>query len=138
MLQAFEIPKYNFIPDYVYNLPFTEWFMVYGGIVLVSNTLQRYAFLTLPPWCIREVDTLERSQRDADSSQGIQRPHYPLVRPPPLFRHLDPRPRLPLPPTHHSAPPSHSLCLLHRSDQRLFCRSNHCRAPDQEPGVPYV
>ncbi|KAI4091309.1 MAG: hypothetical protein LQ344_004168 [Seirophora lacunosa] len=27
MLQAFEIPKYNFIPDYVYNLPFTEWFM---------------------------------------------------------------------------------------------------------------
>lgn len=42
MLQAFGLPKYSFIPEYVYNLPFTEWYMVYGGIVLVSNTLQRY------------------------------------------------------------------------------------------------
>ncbi|KAL8916460.1 MAG: hypothetical protein Q9208_008492 [Pyrenodesmia sp. 3 TL-2023] len=40
MLQAFGLPKYSFIPEYVYNLPFTEWYMAYGGIVLVSNTLQ--------------------------------------------------------------------------------------------------
>lgn len=41
MLQNFGIAKHSFIPDYIYNLPFTEWYMVYGGIVLVSNTLQR-------------------------------------------------------------------------------------------------
>ncbi|KAL8752717.1 MAG: hypothetical protein Q9184_005648 [Pyrenodesmia sp. 2 TL-2023] len=40
MLQVFGLPKYSFIPEYLYNLPFTEWYMVYGGIVLVSNTLQ--------------------------------------------------------------------------------------------------
>ncbi|KAI4175137.1 MAG: hypothetical protein LQ343_001898 [Gyalolechia ehrenbergii] len=41
MLQTFGIANHAFIPDYVYNLPFVEWYMVYGGIVLVTNTLQR-------------------------------------------------------------------------------------------------
>ncbi|KAI4122699.1 MAG: hypothetical protein LQ341_007280 [Variospora aurantia] len=57
MLQTFGIAKHSFIPDYIYNLPFTEWYMVYGGIVLVSNTLQRYAFPTLTIRCTRENNT---------------------------------------------------------------------------------
>lgn len=41
LLQTLGVAKYSFIPDYVYQLPFTEWYMVYGGIVLCLNTLQR-------------------------------------------------------------------------------------------------
>ncbi|KAL8800622.1 MAG: hypothetical protein Q9200_007192 [Gallowayella weberi] len=40
MFQTLGVSKYEFIPNYVYNLPFNEWFMVYGGFVLVFNTLQ--------------------------------------------------------------------------------------------------
>ena len=40
-LQTFGIAKHGIIPDYIYELPFNEWFMVYGGIVLVFNTFQR-------------------------------------------------------------------------------------------------
>ncbi|KAL8937585.1 MAG: hypothetical protein Q9216_004360 [Gyalolechia sp. 2 TL-2023] len=40
MLQTFGIANHAFIPNYVYNLTYVEWYMVYGGIVLVSNTLQ--------------------------------------------------------------------------------------------------
>ncbi|KAI9846738.1 MAG: hypothetical protein M1838_001167 [Thelocarpon superellum] len=34
------VAKHAFIPDAVYNLPFTDWYMVYGGAVLVFNTVQ--------------------------------------------------------------------------------------------------
>ncbi|MCJ1245646.1 hypothetical protein MMC30_002850 [Trapelia coarctata] len=40
MLHTLGVPKSALIPDYVYNLAFNEWYMVYGGIVLVANTLQ--------------------------------------------------------------------------------------------------
>ena len=42
MFQTLGIANHDFIPDYIYNLPFNEWYMVYGGFVLVLNTLQRY------------------------------------------------------------------------------------------------
>lgn len=42
MLNTVGISKYEFIPDYVYNMPFNQWYMVYGGIVLVFNTVQRF------------------------------------------------------------------------------------------------
>ncbi|KAL8671674.1 MAG: hypothetical protein Q9168_003822 [Polycauliona sp. 1 TL-2023] len=32
MFQTLGIANHDFIPDYVYNLPFNEWYMVYGGI----------------------------------------------------------------------------------------------------------
>ena len=41
MLQTVGIPKIAMIPDYIYNLPFTQWYMVYGGLVLVFNTVSR-------------------------------------------------------------------------------------------------
>ena len=44
-LQTLGIAKHGIIPDYVHELPFNEWFMVYGGIVLVFNTLQRLVFV---------------------------------------------------------------------------------------------
>lgn len=39
MLQTIGIENYSFIPDYVYSLAWNEWYMVYGGIVLVFNTV---------------------------------------------------------------------------------------------------
>lgn len=47
MLQTFGVPENGLIPEYFYKLPFNEWYMVYGGIVLVFNTLQRYDSYTL-------------------------------------------------------------------------------------------
>ncbi|KAI9822197.1 MAG: hypothetical protein M1826_000506 [Phylliscum demangeonii] len=32
-------PKQRFVPREVYELPFTDWYMLYGGVVLVFNTL---------------------------------------------------------------------------------------------------
>ena len=46
MFETIGFAKGGIIPDYIYELPFNEWFMVYGGIVLVFNTLQRSAFPT--------------------------------------------------------------------------------------------
>lgn len=41
MLPTIGIPDYKFIPDFLYNLHFNEWWMVYGGAVLVFNTISR-------------------------------------------------------------------------------------------------
>lgn len=43
MLQTLGVAKHDLIPDYVYKLPFTDWYMFYGGVVLVMNTVQRLA-----------------------------------------------------------------------------------------------
>ena len=43
MLQTVGIGKHEMIPDYFYEMPWNQWFMVYGGLVLVGNTVQRYA-----------------------------------------------------------------------------------------------
>lgn len=42
MLETIGIAKNGLIPDYIYRLPFNEWYMVYGGLVLVFNTVSRY------------------------------------------------------------------------------------------------
>lgn len=41
MLETVGIAKHGIIPDYVYELPWNQWYMVYGGLVLVANTVQR-------------------------------------------------------------------------------------------------
>jgi ethanolaminephosphotransferase len=46
MLRTIGIPNYPFIPDSLYEMPFNEWYMVYGGLVLVYNTVWRYADLS--------------------------------------------------------------------------------------------
>lgn len=38
-LKTLGIPKYGFIPQELYDLPFTLWYMFYGGVVLVYNTV---------------------------------------------------------------------------------------------------
>ncbi|KAI9833300.1 MAG: hypothetical protein M1819_003695 [Sarea resinae] len=40
MLQTFGIAKHGFIPEVLYDMPFNEWYMVYGSVVLVFNTVQ--------------------------------------------------------------------------------------------------
>jgi len=40
MLGTMGIPKYSFVPEYIYELPFNEWYMIQGAVVLVLNTVQ--------------------------------------------------------------------------------------------------
>ncbi|KAG0650365.1 putative CDP-alcohol phosphatidyltransferase class-I family [Hyphodiscus hymeniophilus] len=40
MFRTVGIPKSALIPNYLYELPFNEWYMIQGGIVLVLNTIQ--------------------------------------------------------------------------------------------------
>lgn len=49
MLATLGIAKHDFIPEYIYNLPFNQWYMVYGGIVLVFNTTERQLHPSIPP-----------------------------------------------------------------------------------------
>ncbi|KAH0399258.1 sn-1,2-diacylglycerol cholinephosphotransferas-like protein, partial [Aureobasidium melanogenum] len=39
MLATLGMPRYDFIPAIVYDLPWTDWYMVYGGVVLIFNTV---------------------------------------------------------------------------------------------------
>ena len=41
LLQTIGLEKTAMIPDAVYEMPWNEWYMVYGGLVLVFNTAQR-------------------------------------------------------------------------------------------------
>ena len=41
MFRTIGIPKSAAIPDLMYELPFNQWYMFYGGVVLVLNTVQR-------------------------------------------------------------------------------------------------
>ena len=41
LLESVHVPHYSFIPNSVYNLAWNEWYMVYGGVVLVFNTVTR-------------------------------------------------------------------------------------------------
>ena len=43
MLQTIGVSKHEMIPDYFYAMPWNQWYMVYGGLVLVANTVQRCA-----------------------------------------------------------------------------------------------
>ncbi|RDL36135.1 CDP-alcohol phosphatidyltransferase [Venustampulla echinocandica] len=40
MFRTVGIPQYAFIPEYVYEMPFTEWYIVQGGVVMGFNTIQ--------------------------------------------------------------------------------------------------
>lgn len=48
MFRTVGIPKYEIIPEYVYELPFNEWYMVQGGVVLILNTIQSFVSAPLP------------------------------------------------------------------------------------------
>ncbi|KAI2639288.1 Choline/ethanolaminephosphotransferase [Xylaria nigripes] len=54
MLATFGVPDSLGIPDYLYELSFTEWYMVQGAIVLVYNTFG----------CARNVITARRARGD--------------------------------------------------------------------------
>jgi len=49
MLQSIGVPHYAIIPNSVYELPWNEWYMWYGGIILVFNTIQRCIFQLCNP-----------------------------------------------------------------------------------------
>ncbi|KAI9805373.1 MAG: hypothetical protein M1833_005826 [Piccolia ochrophora] len=40
VLRTVGIPKHDLIPEELYESPFVSWFMFYGGVVLVLNTVQ--------------------------------------------------------------------------------------------------
>lgn len=41
-LETIGIAKHSAIPDSIYEMPWNEWYMVYGGLVLVYNTIERF------------------------------------------------------------------------------------------------
>jgi ethanolaminephosphotransferase len=41
MFEAIGIPDSKLIPDVIYNLAWNEWYMVYGGLMLILNTWWR-------------------------------------------------------------------------------------------------
>ncbi len=41
LLKSIGVDKSGFIPDTLYKFAWTDWYMVYGGVVLVFNTAQR-------------------------------------------------------------------------------------------------
>jgi ethanolaminephosphotransferase len=41
MLETIGVPKLALIPQAVYNLAWTDWWLGYGGIMLVFNTISR-------------------------------------------------------------------------------------------------
>jgi ethanolaminephosphotransferase len=41
MLQSLGVQNRDLLPDVLFNLAWNEWYMVYGGIVLVFNTISR-------------------------------------------------------------------------------------------------
>lgn len=43
LFAVFDVPSNIGIPSYIYNLSFTEWYLVQGSIVLVLNTLESSA-----------------------------------------------------------------------------------------------
>lgn len=45
LLQSLGVKPYEWIPTSAYKLAWNEWWMIYGGLVLVFNTYQRYAIL---------------------------------------------------------------------------------------------
>ena len=47
MLSTIGVPKFGFIPDSIYELDWTVWYMAYGGLVLVFNTVQSYVNVSL-------------------------------------------------------------------------------------------
>ncbi len=48
MFETVGIPKQPWISDTVYNWRWNEWYMIYGGVVLVFNTIQRLLSTFLP------------------------------------------------------------------------------------------
>jgi ethanolaminephosphotransferase len=41
MFKTIGVENYDWFPQYVYNLAFIDWYIVYGGVMLVLNTLWR-------------------------------------------------------------------------------------------------
>jgi len=44
MLAALHVSKSPMIPDWIYNLAWDEWYMIYGALVLIYNTVARYVY----------------------------------------------------------------------------------------------
>lgn len=56
MFESIGLSKGSGIPESIYDMPWNEWYMVYGGIVLVFNTVQRYTLSPDPaPTCYPRI-----------------------------------------------------------------------------------
>ena len=52
MLYALGVPKVEWVPERAYEADFGDFYMLYGGLVLVFNTVERYVwFLALKLAC---------------------------------------------------------------------------------------
>ena len=53
LLKSLGAESHGFLPDAVYNLAWNEWYMIYGGVVLIFNTYQRYFNISLHHFPLR-------------------------------------------------------------------------------------
>lgn len=86
MFQTLGVANHDFIPDYIYTLPFNEWYMVYGGFVLVLNTLQRYfppllyfVIVRIALTCVSSPSAYNVMQHRRKASKDPVEPLYGLV-----------------------------------------------------------
>lgn len=41
LLETLGVENHPLIPDIIYNVEWNEWFLIYGGVILIGNTIQR-------------------------------------------------------------------------------------------------
>lgn len=95
MLRTIGVPKYDFIPEFIYELPFTDWYMVQGSVVLILNTVQ-----SLVPSFPSMYSTSNHPKiPECHQSPPRQRRQVPLRtrRSLPIRHHLDTCSSIPLP-----------------------------------------
>ena len=81
MLESIGVEKQSAIPELIYNLSWNEWWIFYGGVVLVFNTLSRYLrALHWPPnitnilTSIQHVLSVRKEQK-----KSLDQPLYGLI-----------------------------------------------------------
>lgn len=124
MFRTVGIPKTAFIPEYIYELPFNEWYMVQGGVVLVLNTIQRYFQPSSPT---TQTLTCQFPKCNQGTSSSRRQISIRSCRAPPILRHLDSYPIIPVPQPRNPLQPSRAFRLLRWPRQRLLCGpDDHC------------
>lgn len=81
LLQSVGVDETSSIPDLIYNMSWNEWYMVYGGVVLVFNTGQRFVYQWIVYTIRSDANAALRSTASPTSCQHVNlvgRTQWPL------------------------------------------------------------
>ncbi len=79
--KTFGVEKHSFIPKELYDLQFTEWYIIYGGMVLVYNTISRYFIKNVMMYPLTLINLLTETAINAHSQSKIRKHKRNLVDP---------------------------------------------------------